>query len=132
MDRLGARALEVLDGKRAPSTRERMGALLTGSPLGLHMHLMHRDQRRKPVDSRSADAEARADQLAWELLAPAAHVAAHLANGAGKELKRLLEERLCCFYGLPPVQARLYAGALLGVPTRAEPWLAALRTSLQS
>jgi hypothetical protein len=131
IQRLGTKALEVLDGKRPPTTQERLAALFTGVPLGFHVHLMDRDHQRRPVDSRSADAEARADHLAWELLAPAGHVATHEADHSAKKRKQLLEKRLCRFYGLPAVQARRYACALLGGVARVEPWLAALRNSLQ-
>ena len=130
IQRLGPQALEVLDGQRPPTTQERLAALFTGVPLGFHVHLMNRDHQRRPVDRRSADAEARADRLAWELLAPAEHVATQEANTDTKEWKQLLEARLCRFYGLPRDQARHYAGELLGGPAHKESWLAALRTSL--
>jgi Zn-dependent peptidase ImmA (M78 family) len=132
IQRLGARAIEVLDGKRPPNTKERLAALFTGVPLGIHVHLMHRDHQQRPIGFRSADAEARADHLAWELLAPSAHVANHESSAGTKERKQLLEKRLCRFYGLPPLQARRYAAALIGGPARVAPWLAALRTSLHA
>ena len=130
IQRLGVQALEVLDGKRLPTVQERVGALFAGVPLGFHVHLMERDAQRRPADFNTADAEACADRLAWEILAPAEHVAARYALGGTKKLMKPLQELLCRFYGLPKAQTHRYARALLGEGTRVEPWLAALRTSL--
>ena len=124
---LGEATLAVLDGERPPTPGERVGALLTEVPLGFHMHLMERDEQRRPVDWQSADAEACADCLACELLAPAEQVAAH---GAATETQATLEERLIHDYGLPAVQAHRYARQLIGTRPPVEPWLAALRKSL--
>jgi hypothetical protein len=124
---LGTAALEVLDGKRSPTPGERLGALMGDVPLSFHVHLMDRDDRRRPVDSKRAEAEACADCLAWELLAPAEHV--H-ANRPANETRSSLEKRLAGVYGLPAAQAHQYAGQLLGPPLRVELWLEALRTTL--
>jgi Zn-dependent peptidase ImmA (M78 family) len=124
---LGEATLAVLDGERPPTPGERVGALLTEVPLGFHMHLMERDEQRRPVDRQSAEAEACADCLACELLAPAKHVAAH---GAATETPAVLEERLVHHYGLPAAQARRYARQLIGTRPPVEPWLAALRKAL--
>jgi len=126
--RFGEATLEVLDGERPPTAGERVGALLTEVPLGFHMHLMERDEHQRPVDRQSAEAEACADCLACELLAPAEHVA---AQGAATETPTLLQERLVRDYGLPAGQAHRYARQLIGARPPVEPWLAALRKSLQ-
>src|SRR5688572_14888218 len=41
-ERLGPAVLPVLDGRRAPSREERIGALLAGVQLGVRLHLMER------------------------------------------------------------------------------------------
>ena len=125
---LGLQALEVLDGQRPATPGERLGALLGKAPLGFHVHLMDRGEQRRPVDWQSVDAEASADCLACELLAPAEHV---YANRAGHETRTSLENRLVQHYGLPAAQARQYARQLLGAQQPVEPWLVALRESLQ-
>jgi hypothetical protein len=130
IQRLGAQALDVLDGKRPPTSQERLGALLGGVPLGFHMHLMDRDAQRRPVDSASRDAEICADRLACELLAPAEHVAATHATFCSEQSAQSLVERLCSYYGLPKGEANRYACQLLGESTPVEGWLVSLRESL--
>jgi len=125
LERLGAQALDVLDGKRSATPSERLGALLGGVKLGFHMHLMDRDAQRRPVDCESSDAERCADRLGCELLAPAEHVAAH----SGASLKSLVE-LLCGYYGLPKLEANRYASQLWGEAMPAEGWLVSLRRSL--
>ena len=128
LERLGARALEVLDGKRPPTPGERVGALFAEVPLGFHMHLMDRDERRRPVNFVSNDIEACADRLACELLAPAEHISAkHAVSGS----KKLLEEQLLRYYKLPRVQAQRYSRQLLGEMPAVEPWLTSVRRALQ-
>lgn len=128
--RLGMQAPEVLDGKRAPTSQERLEALLGGVRLGFHLHLMERDGQRRPVDSVSRDAEWCADRLACELLAPAEHVAALHRTAGGEDSPKSLAKRLCQDYGLPRLEAARYAGQLLGQSAPVEKWLASLRESL--
>jgi len=125
---LGAQARELVDGKRPATPGERLGALLGEVPLGLHLHLMDRDEQRRPVDWQSMDAEACADCLAFELLAPAEDVYAHRV---ASETRKGLENRLVRDYGLPVAQARRYTRQLVGARRSGEPWLAALRASLR-
>jgi hypothetical protein len=128
-ERLGAQALDVLDGKRPPTPAERLGALLGGVPLGFHMHLMDRDAQRRPVDPESNDAERCADRLGCELLAPAEHVAAH-ALARSEASSKSLVDLLCSYYGLPKVEAKRYACQLRGEAPPVEGWLVSLRRSL--
>jgi hypothetical protein len=129
--KIGVGVLEVLDGQRAPTVEERLGALFAKVPLGLQMHLMDRDEEHRPISRQSVEAETCADRLGCELLAPAEHIAANqVGAGAGRTAK-YLEERLRRYYGLPEAQAHWYARQLLGSPPRAEPWLASLRKSLR-
>jgi hypothetical protein len=122
LKRLGPAALEVLDGERPPTAQERFGALLRDVPLGFHLHLMERDGDGNPLTPSIARAERDADRLAYELLAPAEHVLANATAG-----KQALVRRLRDFYGLPGVQASLYAEVLM--PTvRTDPLLLRLRS----
>jgi Zn-dependent peptidase ImmA (M78 family) len=107
--RLGAAALEVLDGARPPRPDERLHALLGGVRIGCHAHLLARTED-GPVGA-EAVAEDTADRLAWELLAPADAVLAE-AGADRAALERLLAER----YGLPPREAERYAAELLPRP----------------
>jgi hypothetical protein len=61
-ERVGPAALEVLDGTRLPTAQERPAALFAEVPLGLHLHLMDRNDRQQPIDLESSDAEACADR----------------------------------------------------------------------
>jgi hypothetical protein len=130
IERLGAQAREVLDGKRVPTPQERLEALLGGVPLGFHVHLMERDGQRRPVDSKSRDAEWCADRLACELLAPAEYVAAAHGTAGSDLFPDALVKRLCQDYGLPKFEAARYAGQLLGHSAPVENWLASLRKSV--
>jgi hypothetical protein len=120
--RLGANALQVLDGDRPPTAREQFHALLRNVPLGFHSHLMERDKNGNPLTSSIARAESDADRLAYELLAPAEHVLA-----APPHSKQALVRRLREFYGLPGTQASLYAGMLMH-PVKTDPLLLRLRS----
>jgi hypothetical protein len=107
--RLGAGALEVMDGQRPPTSDERLHALLSGIPLGFHVHLMERDKDGTIRSAIIAESEENADRLAYELLAPADHI---FAGGVPKS-DRVLVEKLRCFYGLPGLQASRYARMLV-------------------
>lgn len=70
IERLGDRIVEVLDGRRRPTTEERVGALLGDVPVGVHTHLMDRTSGGAIGHASVRGAESRADRLALELLAP--------------------------------------------------------------
>jgi IrrE N-terminal-like domain len=108
--RLGEHVLEVFDGKRPPTTAERINALLAHVPIGFHVHLLERDGQDRLVDRAVARAEDEADLLAYELLAPAAAVSATMvAQEEHAVLVRVLQEK----YRLPAAQARAYSQHLL-------------------
>ena len=121
--RLGAAALEVMDGLRSATVDERLHALLRGIPLGFHVHLMERDKDGTIASSVIAESERDADRLAYELLAPADHI----FSGGAPANDRVLTERLRKFYGLPGLQASRYARIL--VPSvRTDPLIARLKS----
>jgi IrrE N-terminal-like domain len=96
---LGPGVLHVFDGLRPPNHAERLHALLAKVPVGFHWHLMERG----PNDT-LAGAEAEADRLAWELLAPAEEIAQRAAAGRVTVRDFLVSE-----FGLPATQAASYA-----------------------
>jgi hypothetical protein len=114
-DRLGEAILDVFDGVRPPQPSERMHGLLAGAPLGHHAHLLDRDIRRAGRPEEISVAEDEADRLAYELLAPAAAVAARLPLTAGENgpaAAKILQD----VFGLPSGPARDYTTLLLPDP----------------
>jgi nucleotide-binding universal stress UspA family protein len=111
--RLGEGITEVFDGKRTPTPAERARAALAGVSLGLHVHLMQRGPCRGAPGAAVARAEEEADRLAYELLAPAAAVAARAgrAPGRGRVAEVLRQD-----FGLPPERAVEYAEVLVPAP----------------
>ena len=105
-ERLGHAALEVLDGQRPPTPVERLHAVLRNVPLGPFAHLMRRDDTGRPLTPAEREAEADADRLAYELLAPAELFAEATDRDA-------LAGRLVSDFGLPPGPAARYAALLL-------------------
>jgi hypothetical protein len=111
--RLGAEILPVLDGRRAPSPDERIGALLGGISLAAHLHLMERTPDGHPAGHAVTAAERRADDLAFELLAPFDAVRARQPDGADRAA---IEAVLRKTFGLPAAPAALYARRLAPEP----------------
>lgn len=119
IDALGEEIIPVLDGLRLPTRTERLQAILSSVPVGLHVNLMERTIAGGYASRATVVAEERADRLALELLAPAAHVWAAISEslGAGgrsysdeiKHSVEVLREK----YGLPVTQAHAYARWLL-------------------
>jgi hypothetical protein len=103
---LGKAALEVLDGLRPATPVERLQAILRNVRLGPFTHLLRRDDSGRPLTSAERDAEAAADRLAFELLAPAEAV------GDAADRNELIE-RLIRVFGLPPEPASRYATILM-------------------
>lgn len=122
---LGDKILEVFDGGRRASQEERLDALLAGIPLGFHTHLMRRDARQRATGA-IAVAEAEADRLAFELLAPARIVAERLGDGLPDDCRARAAVELRDFFGLPARQAGEYAACLFPV-VAPDPLLAHLR-----
>jgi hypothetical protein len=124
--RLGDEAAEVLDGRRPPRPEERVRALLANVPLGRHIHLMERRSGRQARPAAVARAEAEADQLAYELLAPAAAVFARTGPVRGVCDRERLAAVLRDDFGLPAEQAAAYARLLVPPPVE-DPLLGRLR-----
>lgn len=104
--RLGKAVLEVLDGRRRPTSDERWQAVIRNVPLGPFTHMLARDGCGRPF---TAD-EIAADRLAFELLAP--------ADAIGETTDRCeLAEQLVRAFGFPRRAAKCYAAALLPEPT---------------
>ena len=103
---LGDRAIEVFDGRRAPTSAERLRALLSNVPLGPFLHLMERGQNGEIVNNRVSAIEEEADRIAYELLAPVAEAT------SGSSRSHLATELIEVF-GLPPARAEHYSHLLL-------------------
>ena len=103
---LGPAAVEVLDGLRLPSPTERLHAVLRNRPLTPHCHFMSRDPAGRPERDDDRRAEADADRLACELLAPAELF--HDMTDRAELARRLTDE-----FGLPASVADEYALLLL-------------------
>jgi hypothetical protein len=111
--RLGEQIAEVLDGERPPTLHERLHSLLRTIPLGFHLHLMQRGPHRQALNMTVARAEEEADQIAFELLAPAADVLAQTGTVPGDAERARLVEVLQTVFGLPQEQATDYGRLLL-------------------
>jgi hypothetical protein len=120
LTKLGPAAAEVFDGRREPTTVERLRALLSNTALGPHIHLMDRGPRSKVVDQQVRAAEEDADRLAYELLAPAAAVCRIDRSPS------TLAGTLSNVFGLPPAQAEDYT-RLLVPPSTPDPFILRLR-----
>lgn len=111
--RLGGAALAVLDGRRPASDSERIEAALAGVTLGAHLHLMERGPT--GVEAAAiARAEADADRLALQLLAPEDHALAVLPT-TGCFAERLTggTAALIATFGLPAAVAAPFARRLI-------------------
>jgi len=114
--RLGADALDVLDGLRPASRTERVDALLAGVSIGYYVHLMRRDDDGSLPDRRTLTAAREADLLAYELLAPAARVSEEATSGALDQRRQGAEASLRRDYGLPSAAATREANQLFPAP----------------
>lgn len=111
--RLGEDVLPVLDGRRSATPDERIGALLGGVSLATRFHLMERTPDGHLPGRQVSRAERRADDLAFELLAPYDAVRACQPERAGRpEIEATLRER----FGLPAAPAGIYARRLAPEP----------------
>ena len=111
--RLGEGILPVLDGRRAASWDERLGAVLGGVSLASRLHLMERTPDGHLPGREISLAERQADELAFELLAPFDAVRACLPDPADRSV---VEAILCQTFGLPSVPSRVYASRLAPEP----------------
>ena len=113
---LGERIRPVLDGERLPTHEEMFSAVLERVRLGLRVHLMSRDGRGGVCSWEVEDSEQRADQLAFELLAPA-ELAVVALRDRDRPTGLLGEEegteRIARDFGLPNPVANDYVRLLL-------------------
>jgi hypothetical protein len=107
--RLGPGVLDVLDGRRSATVEERLHAVLRRVPVGPHVHLLRRDDDGDPRSPAERAAEAAADRLAFELLAPGDRLAGESDSGA-------IVDRLRTEFGFPPGPAAAYAAILVPAP----------------
>jgi hypothetical protein len=107
--RLGPGVLDVLDGLRPATVEERIHAVLRQVPVGPHVHLLRQDDDGEPRSPAEWAAEAAADRLAFELLAPAELL-------AGETDRVAIMERLGVEFGFPPGPAAAYAAVLVPNP----------------
>jgi hypothetical protein len=105
----GRSILPVLDGERPPTPEESVSALFERVRLGVQVKLMDRDEHGFFRTGQAAEAEHRADELALELLAPAALVIPMLREVTGDEAVQQVASR----FGLPRGVARSYIQHLL-------------------
>ena len=106
---LGTEALDVLDGRRDAAASERIVGMVEGFALECIVHILERDREGRYTSGKIAEAERKADRLAFELLAPARHLATEGLVGISSEgWPRVLRER----YGLPNWAADRYAEIL--------------------
>lgn len=128
--RLGEGVLDVLDGLRGPTPDERLAAAITDVEISPHVHLLSRSEDTAAIHARVDRSEERADQLALELVAPAAEVAATLRDaGTTDQFFRcaaVAEALLAGRYGLPSLAASGYARRLARAITGGPSLLTAL------
>ncbi|MBA7477048.1 hypothetical protein ES707_12446 [subsurface metagenome] len=116
---LGSAILEVFDGFRIPTVRERVHGILGRVPIGFHVHFMERDTDDKVNSDAIMELEDNADLLALEIIAPEEEVRRRAVRVWNREhnhsqfdiaLTLLLEE-----FGLPSNVAEGYARYLYPV-----------------
>ena len=127
---LGDAGQEVLDGRRPPTTEERLRGVLQGVHLTTFLHLMERTPAGGVERLQILTAEDRADWLALELLAPKETVLARLAdnhtNWRSVTVQTLVRETLRQEFGLPETVAEHYGQMLVmqqQQPTSFRQWL---------
>ncbi|MBI3798642.1 MAG: ImmA/IrrE family metallo-endopeptidase [Deltaproteobacteria bacterium] len=98
---LGGHITDVLDGARMATPAERAAAILSRVRLGAHIHLLPRPGT--DTDGVIAQTEARADQLALELIAPRERINSFLQNLPAREAMhpQAVCAALAAFFGLP-------------------------------
>jgi hypothetical protein len=113
---LGDDSLAVLDGVRPATFEEQLDAVLAGTPLGVHIHLMTREEDGSIACARVAVAECAADDFALELLAPRSSLRAEVLALARQPLQQRwasVTSLLNYYYDLPPIIAGGYAKQLV-------------------
>jgi hypothetical protein len=112
---MGTAVLDVIDGLRQPTADERIAALFADLRLRPLTHLLDRDRSGNCLSGTATEAEAAADWLALELLAPRAEAERRLAplrGGINGSTWDTAADRLVRDFGLPVQVARRYASHL--------------------
>jgi hypothetical protein len=115
--------LDVLDGAREPTGDEQLEALVANVPLGVHTHLFERGPGGVLHNRSALVTENRAEQVAWELLAPRDEVMQRASSSSRTPTEVLRDD-----FGLPVEAATTYGtflDRLAGVPT--DGWLDGLK-----
>ena len=123
----GQSILEVLDGLRLPSVRERMHAIVAGQEVVPYVSFLARNQAEPTVHVWRI--EDRADRLALALLAPSESVMARVDVSSLHYAERLeaVHALLRNCFGLSPSVSRTYAAALLDEYGHGPSWAESLR-----
>ncbi len=128
---LGEGFAEVLDGRRGPTTAERLGSLYHGFSTQPLVNLMQRS-----VAGGDALAvwqvEHRADKVALALLAPPEELLDRVVGRTPEDRMERAECILVHMFGLPIEPARRYAAELFQLQTRNDSWIDGLRARLQA
>ena len=121
---VGSEAVQVADGRRKATVSERIAAALEGAEWPVRLHLLPRTADGSPATAAIVDAEASADRLAFELLAPVAHL---VERGAAVWSDAELATHLAHDCGLPTREATRYVEMLRPRPVEVDDWLSELR-----
>ncbi|MGH3714557.1 MAG: hypothetical protein ACRDT4_14015 [Micromonosporaceae bacterium] len=114
--------LEVVDGRRPATSRERLSAVLGDVPIGVHTHMLDRTPAGHAATDRVDEAEWRARRVALELLAPQAVILERMRHTGLRdqaEVRTLLVDE----FGLPMSLADDYAEQLLRLAAPPRPGL---------
>lgn len=123
--RIGRPSLAVLDGEREAERGEKIHALIGSVPLRPYVHFLERDTEGRHVSRKVARSEEDADRVAYELLAPAGHVAVRNASLDLADLALVLERD----YALPRWHAERYAEHLKPKEQPADPLIVLWQSS---
>lgn len=109
IDYFGEGITAALDGKRLPTTGERVHALLSNLQLGCKVHLLSRSSFGIFGLPEIEEIEDSADRLALELLTPRSHVRAELRRVSPRPDRAKVVEVLVQRFGLPQSVAVPYS-----------------------
>lgn len=127
VEQFGPGVLAVFDGNRRPLPEERIQALLAQVPIGFRIHLLERNPDGTIAGREVDEVEAKADQLALQLLAPEAVVLEALEQVAPEGRRYAAQRVLVERFGLPADIAQRYAVSLVREERQPSPFLRHLR-----
>lgn len=114
--------LDVIDGRRPATSRERLSAVLGDVPIGVHTHLLDRTDAGHAGTDRVEDAEWRARRVALELLAPQMMLLEQIRRSKLRD-RASVRMLLVHEFGLPASLADDYADQLLRLASPPQPGL---------